>query len=140
MGRTFRPDEDQVRGRDAVVVLGHDLWKNNLASDRDVVGKTIFLNGLPFTVVGVAPESFLGSNTLIHSAMFVPLAMGSSLAGDVPKLWLDQREIRPLTVRGRLKPGVTVAQAGAEAKVIGQQLATAYPDTNRTARWWPSRT
>jgi macrolide transport system ATP-binding/permease protein len=132
MGRTFRPDEDQVRGRDAVVVLGHDLWKNALSSDPAVVGKTIFLNGLPFTVVGVAPESFLGSNTVVRSALFIPLAMGPTLAGDVKKVWLDQREIRPLTVRGRLKPGVSIAQAGAETAVIGQQLAQAYPDSNRT--------
>ncbi|HEV3332930.1 MAG TPA: ABC transporter permease [Bryobacteraceae bacterium] len=132
MGRTFRADEDQVRGRDAVVVLGHDLWKNALSSDPAVVGKIFFLNGLPFTVVGVAPESFLGSNTVIRSALFIPLAMGPTLAGDVKKVWLDQREIRPLTVRGRLKPGVSVAQAGAETAVIGQQLSRAYPDSNRT--------
>ncbi len=78
------PDEDQVRGRDAVVVLGHDLWKNDLASDPDVIGKTIFLNGIAFTVVGVAPESFLGSNTLVRSALFVPLAMAPQPGGRRP--------------------------------------------------------
>lgn len=133
LGRAFRSDEDQVRGRDTVVVLGHDLWKNELASDREVIGKNIYLNGIPFTVVGVAPESFLGSNTLVRSALFVPLAT-SPLFGNIngEKLLLDQRDLRGLTVRGRLKPGVSVAQAASEVKVIGQQLAKAYPNTNRT--------
>jgi len=132
LGRVFRPDEDQVRGRDAVVVLSYDLWKNELASDRDVIGKTIFLNGINFTVIGVAPESFLGSNVLIRSALFVPVAMEAVLTGDGQKTTLDQREARTFFVRGRLRPGVSVAQAAAEAHVIGQQLAGAYPATNRT--------
>jgi hypothetical protein len=58
--RGFRADEDQVPGRDAVVVLGHDLLATECAASPDVIGKSIFLNGLPFTVVGVAPESFRG--------------------------------------------------------------------------------
>ncbi len=133
LGRAFRPDEDQVRGRDAVAVLSYDLWKNELASDHDVIGKTIFLNGINFTVIGVAPESFLGSNVLIRSAFFVPLAMEPSLGGDGQKTTLDQRELRMFTVRGRLQPGVSVSGAAAEAHVIGQQLAQAYPATNRLA-------
>ncbi len=64
LGRGFRADEDKVPGRDAVVVLGHDFWENEFASSPDVVGKSIFLNGLPFTVVGVAPEPFRGPNRL----------------------------------------------------------------------------
>ena len=76
LGRPFRPDEDRVPGRDAVVVLGHELWRTDLASNPDVIGKTIFLNNVPFTVIGVAPEHFTGSNGLIRSALFVPLAMG----------------------------------------------------------------
>jgi macrolide transport system ATP-binding/permease protein len=132
MGRAFRPDEDQVRGRDAVVVVSHDLWKNELASDRDVLGKTIFLNGISFTIVGVAPESFLGSNAVIRSALFVPTAMEPALLGDGQKPMLDLREIRAFTVRGRLRPGISLAQAAAESQVIGRQLAQAYPATNRT--------
>ena len=60
LGRGFRADEDQAPGRDAVVVLGHDFWETEFASRPDVVGKSIFLNGLPFTVVGVALEQFRG--------------------------------------------------------------------------------
>ena len=133
LGRGFRPDEDQVRGRDAVVVLGHTLWKDDFAASPDVIGRTIFLNGIAFTVIGVAPEEFAGSNGVIRSALFVPLAMGPSLGGDARESLMDQRDNRTLTVRGRLQPGVSVAQAAAEVRVIGQQLAKAYPATNRTS-------
>jgi macrolide transport system ATP-binding/permease protein len=133
LGRPFRPDEDKVPGRDAVVVLGHELWRTEFASDPSVVGRTIFLNNVPFTVIGVAPEPFIGSNGLIRSALFVPLAMGSRLEGDLQQSMLEKREKRGMIVHGRLKPGVSVAQAAAEAKVISQQLAQAYPATNRTS-------
>ena len=130
LGRAFRADEDQAPGRDAVVVLGHDSWATDFASDPNVVGRTIFLNNIPFTVIGVAPEQFNGSNGLIRSALFVPLAMGPRLA-NWPGM-LEKRDSRGMTVYGRLKPGVSVAQAAAEARVVSQQLAQAYPATNRT--------
>jgi hypothetical protein len=57
LGRTFRADEDQVPGRDAVVVLGHDFWRDQFAADPGIAGRMIRLNGLDFTVIGVAPES-----------------------------------------------------------------------------------
>jgi predicted permease len=132
LGRPFRPDEDSVPGRDAVVVLGHELWRADFASDPNVIGKTIFLNNIPFTVIGVAPEPFTGSNGLVRSALFVPLAMGPRLQDDLQQNMLKKRDNRGMTVFGRLKPGVSVAQAAAEAKVVSQQLAQAYPATNRT--------
>src|SRR5580700_10678160 len=132
LGRAFRPDEDSVPGRDAVAVLGHELWRTDFGSDPDVVGRTIFLNNVPFTVVGVAPEPFTGSNGLIRSALFVPIAMGPRLQDDLQQSMLQGRDNRGMTVYGRLKPGVSVAQAAAEAQVVSQQLAQAYPATNRT--------
>jgi len=131
LGRDFRPDEDLVPGRDAVVVLGHELWKNEFSSSPNVVGRTIFLNTIPFTVIGVAPEGFTGSDALVHSALFVPMAMEPRMVADPKQSGLENRNIRDLTVEGRLKPGVSFAQAAAEVRGIGQQLALAYPDTNR---------
>ncbi|HUE22970.1 MAG TPA: ABC transporter permease [Bryobacteraceae bacterium] len=133
LGRAFRPDEDQVPGRDAVVVLGHELWRTDFASDPNVVGRTIFLNNVPFTVIGVAPGLFTGSNGLIRSALFAPLAMGPRLQDDLQQSMLENRDNRGVTVYGRLKPGVGMAQAAAEARVVSQQLAQAYPATNRTS-------
>ncbi|HUE05476.1 MAG TPA: ABC transporter permease [Bryobacteraceae bacterium] len=132
LGRAFRPDEGTVPGRDAVVVLGHELWRTDFDSDPGVVGRTIFLNNVAFTVIGVAPEPFTGSNGLVRSALFVPLAMGPRLQADLRQNMLEKRDNRGMTVYGRLKPGVSVAQAAAEARVVSQQLAKAYPATNLT--------
>lgn len=132
LGRGFRTDEDQVVGRDAVVVLGHDLWESALASDPDVVGKRIFLNGLAFTVVGVVPKSFGGPLNWLRADLYVPLAMQPALAGVSPQNELEARGNRAMMVLGRLKPSVRIGQAAAEARVISQRLAQAYPKTNRT--------
>jgi macrolide transport system ATP-binding/permease protein len=132
LGRSFRADEDQVPGRDAVAVLGHDFWETEFASSPDVVGKAIFLDGLPFTVVGVAPEPFRGPMVFVRADLYVPLAMQPALAGGSQQNELEMRGLRLLTVQGRLKPGVSIRQAAAEAGVISQQLAQAYPETNRT--------
>jgi predicted permease len=132
LGRDFRADEDKVPGRDPVVVLGHDFWENDFASSHDVIGKSIFLNGLPFTVIGVAPEPFRGPMIWIRADLYVPLAMQPALAGNSQQNELEMRGLRVLRVQGRLKPGVSVRQAAAEARVISQQLAQAYPATNRT--------
>ena len=132
LGRDFRPDEDQVQGRDAVVVLGYDLWKTEFSGQPDAVGRTLFLNGIAFTVVGVAPQSFTGPDAVIRGALYVPLAMEPRLAGNPQKDMLADRGNRQMMVHGRLKPGVSAEQAAAEALVLGRQLAQAYPETNRT--------
>ena len=136
LGRGFRADEDKVRGRDAVVVLGHELWTTEFASDPVVIGKTIFLNGLPFAVIGVTPESFHGPNAYLRADLYVPLAMEPTLQprqpGESQEDELDMLGLRVMMVHGRLRPGVRVGQAAAEARVISQQLAQAYPKTNST--------
>jgi len=75
LGRGFREDEDQVPGRDAVMVLGPDFWKQEFASDPSVVGRHVRLNGKEFTVIGVAPESFPGMQIFIRPDFYMPLAM-----------------------------------------------------------------
>jgi predicted permease len=133
LGRTFRADEDKVPGRDAVAVISYELWKSDFASTPDIVGRTFYLNTIPFTVIGVAPESFNGSISLIHSALFVPAAMGPRLASDPEMKLLDRRDARAFSVYGTLKPGISISQAAAEARGIGAQLAQSYPESNRTA-------
>jgi predicted permease len=132
LGRGFRADEDKVPGRDAVVVLGHALWESEFASSSDVVGKSVLLNGLPFTVIGIAPESFPGPNVFLRTDLYVPLAMQPKLAGESGQNELEMRGVRGLMVLGRLKPGVRVGQAAAEVQVISNELARAYPKTNAT--------
>jgi predicted permease len=133
-GRDFRPEEDTVPGRDAVVMLGYDLWKTEFSGSSGAIGKTIFLNGLDFTVIGVAPEGFTGPHPMLLASLYVPLSMIHRLAGESAPNPLERRADRAsgMFVFGRLRPGISLRQAGAEAGVISQQLAKAYPDTNRT--------
>jgi predicted permease len=131
IGRGFRPDEDQAEGRDAVVVLGHDFWMGQFGGSRSVLGSRIRLNGIEFTVVGVAPERFTGIDQYLRPAMFVPLAMSGRMG---QKSVLAQRDVRWLGVKGRLKPGVTVEQAQADLAAIMAALEEMYPQTNRNQR------
>jgi predicted permease len=131
LGRAIRPDEDQVPGRDAVVVLAHDTWAEQFGSDPGVVGRQVRLGGQDFTVIGVAPEGFTGMHLVLPPAFMIPIAMQSRLPGAVPSNVLEQRNFRYLEVRGRMKPGVSIEQARQEVSAIARGLEQTYPDTNR---------
>jgi macrolide transport system ATP-binding/permease protein len=131
LGRGFVESEDQAVGRDAVVVLGHDYWVSQFNANPAVVGSTIWINGVPCTVVGVTPEQFTGVDQIIKPTMFVPLAMSPRLNGDNS---LEKRDLRWLSVKGRLKPGVTIAQANADLTAIAARLEQMYPKSNRNQR------
>jgi len=130
LGRAFRPDEAEVSGRDAVVVLGNDFWKDEFAGDPNVIGRSIRLNGLDFTVIGVAPETFTGMDELIRAAMFVPVSMAPRFFPEQDRNPLVSRDWRDFTVKGRLKPGIGPVQAEAEIANISRNLAETYPASN----------
>ena len=131
LGRGFRPDEDRVPGRDAVVVLGSRLWEQEFGSDPNVLGRSIRINAVPFTVIGVAPADFTGMNQYVRSDFFVPLMMADRLAADPGAASLEKRERRNLTVKGRLAPGASQTRAQAELDTIAADLQRAHPDTNK---------
>src|SRR5580765_3618277 len=136
LGRTFRADEDQVPGRDAVVVLSRTMWAQEFGSDAGVLGRSVRINGVPFTVIGVAPESFTGMNTFVRSDFFVPLTMSPRVINDKQAGSLEAREVRNLRLKGRLKAGVTQAQAQSELTAIATDLERAYPVTNRNQQFF----
>jgi macrolide transport system ATP-binding/permease protein len=127
LGRGFRKDEDQVPGRDAVVVLGPDFWKHEFASDASVLGRTVRLNGREFIVIGVAPESFPGMPIFAHPDFYMPLAMAPVFSTNVQKNFFEDRDDRELTVRARLKPGTTLRQAQNELAVLAKSFEREYP-------------
>jgi len=132
VGRGFREDEDQVPGRDAVVVLGPDFWKHEFASDAGVVGRTIRLNGTEFTVIGVAPESFPGMLIFGHPDFYMPLAMARTFSTNRQKNFFEDRDDRELNVSARLKPGTTLQQAQNELAVLAKNFEREYPKVNRS--------
>jgi putative ABC transport system permease protein len=122
LGRGFGPDEDSgAPGAHPVAVIGHDLWRDRLGADPRAIGRTIGLNGHPFTVIGVAPEGFRGPALFEEEALWVPLGMYHEVA---PALFAGLgRGAGWLSAVGRLKPGVQAAGARSQLEGIARRLA-----------------
>ena len=130
LGRGFLSQEDQAPGRDAVLVLSHDLWTSEFAKDPSVIGRKIRLNGLEFVVIGVSPESFTGIEHMLRPAFYVPAPMGPTLSASNEHL-LTNRAQRAFFVKGRLKAGVSIQAGDADVTAIAKSLEQSYPATNR---------
>jgi predicted permease len=131
LGRFFLPDEDTKPGGNNVVVVSHALWTNKLGSDPNVIGKTLTLNAVPYTVIAVAPKGFKGTFTIGPAeALWIPVSMyGHALAGFLKDNFNDRRFLDMLVI-GRLKPGVSRGQAEGELKTIASRLERDYPKEN----------
>jgi predicted permease len=125
LGRGFASDEEKL----PVIVLGHRLWQRRFGADPAIAGKTIMLSGHSFTVVGVAPPTFRGVDLPLDPEFWVPLGNLDQL---LPKTSnYDSRNYHWLAVLGRLKPGVTRAEATAELDVLAQRFAIAHPESEK---------
>ncbi len=131
LGRPLRPDENDVPGRNPVVVLDHEEWRQQFASDPSIVDKRITLGGVEFTVVGVMPERFTGIDHDVKPAFYIPIAMYMSVQNGVQPDLLTRRDARTFVVKGRLAPGATISEARQEMQQLASSLAQTYPDTNR---------
>jgi predicted permease len=122
-GRGFLDEEDRVGDPQAVVVLSHDSWQNRFGGDPRIVGRVIRLDGVPFTVVGVTPEDFHGTNPLRNEA-WIPLPARLLLRPNDTgvKPWLTQADFCCTPIAGRLAPGVTRDRAAAELSVLTDQF------------------
>jgi len=127
LGRGIVPDEDKVLGRDAVVVLSHSLWQRRFGSDPGILGRTVMLNGQKYTVVGVTPAGFTGTDRGFITEFFVPLAMTEQIMPDLAK---DQprskRDDQWVILNARLRPGVSRAQAAAAVNVVKKRIDDTY--------------
>jgi len=132
LGRGFRPEEDRTPDTRPVVVLGHSLWQRRFNSDPAIVGRSVYLNGHPFTIIGVAPEQFAGTKFSLRMEFWVPLMMRSRVINSEigSDSWRINRAHNALGLMGRLKPGVTIAQAEADLSVIARELEKSYPQAN----------
>lgn len=130
IGRPLRPGENEVSGRDPVVVLDHDEWRQQFAADPSIVDKRITLGGVEFTVVGVTPEGFTGIDHDVKPAFYIPIAMYMSVQNGAQPDLLTRRDARVFTVKGRLAAGVSMSQARQEMQQLASNLARTYPSTN----------
>ena len=116
IGRLIGPDDDEQIGGDFVAVLSHRYWENELGSDPGVLNSTIVVNGLPFTVVGIAAPGFDGTSVGARPHVFVPLTMTAEMIrGWEP--W-ENRRAYYFYLFARLRPGGTIEQASAEANTL----------------------
>lgn len=132
IGRALLPEEFEVPGRNAVVVVSDAFWQQALGADPNVIGREIFLYDRPFTIVGVTGRDFTGTDQYIRPEFYTPIVMWPALAPWSTSDPLEDRDLRVLELRGRLAEGVSLDEARAEVAVIGQALADAYPDTNES--------
>jgi predicted permease len=130
IGRGFRPDEDEVPGRDPVIVLSHEFWRNELGGDASVIGRQVRLNNIAFTVIGVAPDGFTGVDPVLRQEFYIPIAMGPKLYPSNKNLRTD-RNLRWFLAYGRLKQGISIRAAAREAAAFAASLEKSFPATNR---------
>jgi predicted permease len=127
MGRFFLSSEDTTPGVAAVAVLGYSAWQSRFGGASDIVGRTIKLNNTPFTIVGIGPKGFKGLYAVFGPDIWVPSMMAEQILPAQQRNALSDRAIPLVTAVGRLKPGITLAQARAEITTLAAALEREYP-------------
>lgn len=132
MGHFFSSSEDADPGAAPVVVLGYGAWQNRFGGVSDILGRTIKLNDTNFTIVGVGPKGFKGVYAVFGPDVWVPAMMAQQILPAQQQAALSDRAMPVFTGIGRLKPGVTFAEAQAEMRIIGSALEKEYPNANQS--------
>jgi len=127
LGRTFLPEEENPGVR--AVMLSNRMWRERFGSDPNIIGRALTLNERSYTVVGILPSGFAFPEDTEPYDLWTTIA-GERVTEDGDKPITEQRGAHFLAVVGRLKNGVSLAQANAELATIGESLAKQYPDTN----------
>jgi predicted permease len=131
---------DDAPSAERVVVLSHRMWQSEFGGSPGALGQTLTLRGLPYTIIGVARPDFRGVVPLLTPELWVPMAQAeevepvgiTSVMPGPGRTRLERRGMRWLFVKGRLKPGVSAQAAHANIALLGQQLAAAHSQTNKT--------
>jgi predicted permease len=129
VGRVFGAGDSDQPGASPVAVLSHLFWTRRFNKDPAIVGRTLTLNGHPFTVIGVASEGFHGTGIRALD-VWVPMGMVAAVTSQGTATLTD-RGARWLLIGGRLKPEVSISRAAAEMDVIGKTLEREYQEQNR---------
>jgi macrolide transport system ATP-binding/permease protein len=129
LGRGFEAGEDAGRNAHPVTVISYQLWQERFHGDPNVIGQLQTLDGLPHTIIGVAPHGFFGTFVGYAFQFWVPASMQAQFDAGVYKL--EDRSARWIEGYVRLKPGVTIEQAQAELSAIAARMEQDYPETDR---------
>ncbi|MGH9730043.1 MAG: ABC transporter permease [Candidatus Acidiferrales bacterium] len=127
MGRLFTAQDDRAGGA-PVVLVSEGLWRRRFGASPKIVGQSISLNGTPYAVIGIIPENFYFRGNNFHLAdIYVPVGQWTD------RTFLDRRVSMGMDAVGRLKPGVTFAQARADMSGVAQNLSRAYPEADKNS-------
>jgi predicted permease len=124
LGRLLERADDDHPGASESAVISWSAWQSDFGADPKIVGTTVRINKHPYTIVGVTPEGFHGTEKIAQLDIFVPMANEASLDGFN---WLESRSYRNLFSIVRMKDGVTMPQVQAELKTITDRIARQYP-------------
>jgi hypothetical protein len=124
-GRVLHPDDDLHPGAHPVAVLTWPCWQKRFGGDPAAVGRTVKINGMDFTILGVTPQGFFGTELFFAPDIFFPSMMQKQLEGG--KGYLENRDAGNFFAAGRLKPGVSTARAEAGLDSVARELALEYP-------------
>ena len=128
MGRTFTPEDDRTPGAHPVAVLSYASWQKRFGADRNIVGQMVLLNNQSYTIIGVAPPRFNGTEVIYAPELWAPMMMLGQIEPGSKQL--EQRNVASSYCVGRLKPGVSAAQAESALTNLMAQLGREYPDSN----------
>lgn len=131
LGRFFVAGEDSIPGLQAVVVIGHRLWREMFNGDSSALGRTLVLSRVPFQIVGVAPDGFFGHVVAARPDFYAPITMQPAITHEDADRFTRRSSTSALVI-GRLAPGVTVRRADAAVQATMRRLAREYPATNAT--------
>jgi putative ABC transport system permease protein len=140
-GRFFRADEMRRPGGEPVAVISHGLWRRRFGAAPEAIGRSMRVNGVGLTIIGVTPDEFQGTVSGLDFDVWLPATLAPTIAPGSREL--EDRDVRGYALLGRLQPGATREQARHELAGIMQQLAADYPETNRSVaadvlRFWDS--
>ncbi len=127
-GRVLHREDDVTRGGHPIAVITYGCWQKRFGLADDITGRRIKINGMDYTIVGVTPKGFAGTEVVFTPEVFVPIAMNAQI--EPGSGWLDNRESQNLFAFGRMKSGVTLESAEASLNVITADLGREYPKIN----------
>lgn len=128
LGRFFHQQDDLRAGASPYAVLSYNSWQARFGGDREIVGKSVRINGLAYSVLGIAPRDFHGTELFYWPEIWVPMMMQAQI--EKGNAWLENPYTWDTWILGRLKPGVTLSQAGTDLNRIASSLAKRFPDTD----------
>jgi predicted permease len=132
LGRFFHAVDDVKPGANPLVVLGYDYWQTRFSGDARALGSTIRINRLPYTIIGVAPPGFRGTELFYMPDLWVPMMMQAQIEPGNP--WLENRDTYDAWVCGRLRPGITTQEAQADLDLVAAQIAREFPRSHERYR------